>query len=57
LVSFLVYAGEPARLHDRTFLGIDLNKREVIGVYCLLFLSVFLVFALLLNREYWKDIH
>lgn len=57
LVSFLVYAGEPMRLHDRTFLGIDLNKREVIGVYCLLFLSVFLVFALLLNREYWKGIH
>lgn len=57
LVSFLVYTGEPARLHDRTFLGIDLNKSEVIGVYCLLFLSVFLVFALLLNREYWKDIH
>ena len=57
LVSFLVYAGEPAKLHDRNFLGMDFNKREVIGAYCLLFLSVFLVFALLLNREYWKDVH
>jgi ubiquinol-cytochrome c reductase cytochrome b subunit len=57
LVSFMVYAAEPTRLHDRTFLGIDLNQREVIGVYCLLFLAVFLVLAILLNREYWKDIH
>jgi ubiquinol-cytochrome c reductase cytochrome b subunit len=57
LVSFMTYAAEPVRLHDRTFLGMQLNKREVIGVYCLLFLSVFLVFALLLNREYWKDVH
>lgn len=57
LVSFLVYAAEPARLHDRTFLGIDFNKREAIGAYSLLFLAIFLVFALLLNREYWKDVH
>lgn len=57
LVNFLVYTGEPVRLHDRSFLGLDLNKRQVIGIYCLLFLMVFGVFAVLLNREYWKDIH
>lgn len=57
LVSFMVYAAEPAKLKDRSFLGMQFNKREVIGVYCLLFLCVFGIFALLLNREYWKDIH
>ena len=57
LVSFLVYAGEPAKLYDRTFLGMELSRTQVIGVYCLLFLSVFFVFAYLLNREYWKGIH
>ncbi len=57
LVNFLTYAGEPNKIYDRTFLGFELNKRQVIGVYCLLFLVVFGVFAVLLNREYWKDIH
>ncbi len=57
LVNFLVYTGEPVKLHDRSFLGVDLNKRQVIGIYCLLFLLIFGVFAVLLNREYWKDIH
>lgn len=57
LVSFMVYAAEPQRLHDRSFLGMNFNQREVIGVYSLLFLLVFGAFALLLNREYWKDIH
>lgn len=57
LVSFMVYAAEPVRLIDRSFLGMELNKREVIGIYALLFLVVFGVFALLLNREYWKDVH
>ena len=46
LVNFLVYLGEPARLH-----------RETIGVYVLLFLSFLFVFAFMLNREYWKDVH
>ncbi len=46
LVNFLVYVGEPAALH-----------RKRIGIYVLLFLSVFFVFAYLLNREYWKGIH
>ena len=57
LVSFMVYAADPSRLIDRKFMGVELNKSEVIGVYCLLFLAFFFVFAWLLNREYWKDIH
>ncbi|HEY9032707.1 MAG TPA: cytochrome c1 [Pseudomonadales bacterium] len=57
LSSFLVYAAEPVRLVDRNFLGRDFNQREVIGVYSLLFIGVFFIFAWLLNREYWKDIH
>ncbi len=46
LVNFLVYVGEPAAL-----------ERQRIGVYVLLFIAVFFVFAWLLNREYWKDVH
>jgi ubiquinol-cytochrome c reductase cytochrome b subunit len=46
LVNFLVYLGEPARLH-----------RETIGGYVLFFLAFLLVFAVMLNREYWKDVH
>ena len=57
LVSFLVYTGEPVKIYDRTFLGMDLSQREVYGVYSLLFLMVLGVFVYLLNREYWKDIH
>ena len=57
LVSFLVYAGEPVKIYDRTFLGMDLSQREVYGVYSLLFLAFLGVFVYLLNREYWKDIH
>lgn len=46
LSNFLVYLGEPALL-----------DRKRIGAYVLIFLGVFFVFAYLLNREYWKDIH
>jgi ubiquinol-cytochrome c reductase cytochrome b subunit len=46
LVSFLAYAGEPAAL-----------KRQRMGVYALFFVSLFFIFAWLLNREYWKDVH
>jgi ubiquinol-cytochrome c reductase cytochrome c1 subunit len=28
-----------------------------IGTYVLLFLALFFIFAWLLNREYWKDVH
>ena len=46
LVNFLQYVGEPVQL---------IRKR--IGVWVLLFLGVFCVFACLLKREYWKDVH
>lgn len=46
LTNFLVYLGEPAKL-----------ERYRIGVYVLIFLAVFLVFAYLLKKEYWKDVH
>ena len=46
LVNFLAYVGEPAAL-----------DRQRIGIYSLLFILLFFVFAALLNREYWKDVH
>ena len=46
IVNFLYYVGEPTRL-----------ERERLGMYVLLFLGILFVFAYLLNREYWKDIH
>ena len=46
LVNYLHYVAEPGA-----------ERRKDIGVYVLLFLVVFLVFAVLLDREYWKDIH
>jgi cytochrome c1 len=46
LSNFLYYVGEPARI-DRTR----------IGVYVLLFLAFFYVFAWLLGREYQKEFH
>ncbi len=46
LTNFMVYMGEPAKL-----------ERIRIGVYVLIFLAVFLVLAILLKKEYWKDVH
>lgn len=46
LVNFLDYAAEPAR-----------SKRESVGLWALLYVLVFIVAAVLLNREYWKDVH
>ncbi|WP_111641180.1 ubiquinol-cytochrome c reductase [Marinimicrobium alkaliphilum] len=46
LVNFLAYVAEPYKV-----------DRQRIGIYVLLFILVFFVFAYLLNREYWKDIH
>lgn len=57
LTSFLVYAAEPNRLVETSFLGMNFNKREMIGLYSLLFVAVFGIFASLLSREYWKGIH
>ena len=46
LVNFLAYIAEPYK-----------SDRLRIGTYVLLFLVVFFIFAWLLNREYWKDVH
>jgi ubiquinol-cytochrome c reductase cytochrome c1 subunit len=45
-VNFLDYAGEPAQV-----------ERRSIGVWVVLFLLVFTWLALLLKKEYWKDVH
>jgi ubiquinol-cytochrome c reductase cytochrome b subunit len=46
LVNFLAYSAEP--------MVVD---RHRIGMFTLLFIAFFTVFAWLLNREYWKDVH
>lgn len=46
LVNFLAYVAEPM-----------VEDRKRIGIYVLLFITLFFVFAYLLNREYWKDVH
>ena len=46
LVNFLDYAGEPIKA-----------KRQSMGIFVVLFLLVFFVFAYLLKKEYWKDVH
>ena len=46
LVNYMTYMAEPAR-----------NTRKIIGNYVLLFLSVLFLFAYLLKRAYWKDVH
>jgi ubiquinol-cytochrome c reductase cytochrome b subunit len=46
LVNFLEYVADPTA-----------DDRRYIGIFVLLFLVVFLVLTILLNREYWKGIH
>ena len=46
LVNFLAYTADPVAL-----------DRHRIGTFVLLFITLFFVFAWLLNREYWKDVH
>lgn len=46
LVNFMVYLAEPVQ-----------NERRSMGWKVLLFLAVFFVFAYLLKKEYWKDVH
>jgi ubiquinol-cytochrome c reductase cytochrome b subunit len=46
LVNFLSYTAEPM-----------VTDRHRIGIFTLLFVALFTVFAWLLNREYWKDVH
>jgi len=45
LVNYLVFMGEPARA-----------KRVQIGIVVMFFLAAFFVIALLLKKEYWKDV-
>ena len=46
LVNFLDYLADPSK-----------SERHLVGFWVMLFLSVFFVFALLLKKEYWRDIH
>lgn len=46
LVNFLVYMGEPVA-----------GERKHIGVIALFVLAILFVFAYLLKREFWKDVH
>ena len=46
LTAFLTYVSEPAQL-----------SRKMYGVFVLLFLVLFFLVALALEKEYWKDIH
>ena len=46
LTAFLAYVGEPIQM-----------ERRHLGIWVLLFIAVFFVFAYLLKKEYWKDIH
>ncbi|MBN8430771.1 ubiquinol-cytochrome c reductase [Microbulbifer salipaludis] len=46
LVNFMEYIAEPMA-----------ETRKRIGFYVLAFILVFFIFAWLLNREYWKDVH
>jgi len=45
LVNYLAFMGEPARA-----------KRVQIGILVIFFLAIFFVIALLLKKEYWKDV-
>ncbi len=46
LTNFLAYVGEPSRLES-----------EALGMKVLGFLFIFFIFAYLLKKEYWRDVH
>jgi len=46
LVNFLVYLGEPVKL-----------ERQRVGILVMFYLAIFFIFAYLLKKEYWKDVH
>ncbi len=46
LVNFLSFVAEPTQL-----------QRRRLGIWVLMFLGIFAVFAYLLKREYWKNVH
>jgi ubiquinol-cytochrome c reductase cytochrome c1 subunit len=45
ITAFMQYMADPSA-----------SKRQSMGVWILLFLGIFIIFAYLLNKEYWKDI-
>lgn len=46
LVNYLVFMGEPTRA-----------KRVQVGIIALFLLGVLFIFAYMLKKEYWKDVH
>ncbi len=46
VANFLQYAAEPAAM-----------QRKAVGIWVLLFLTVFTLLAYFLKQEYWKDVH
>lgn len=46
LVNYLVYVGEPVQL-----------ERKSIGKGVMIFVLVFFIFAYLLKKEYWREVH
>ncbi len=46
LTNFMSYMGDPIKV-----------ERERLGMFVLIFVAIFFIFAYLLNREYWKDVH
>jgi len=46
LATFLAYISEPMKL-----------ERQRMGIWVILFLTVFSVVAYLMKKEWWKDIH
>jgi len=46
LTNFLVYLAEPAQL-----------QRKTIGVWTMVFLTILLLLAIMLKKEYWRDVH
>lgn len=45
LTNYLSYMGDPVKV-----------ERERLGIFVLIFVAIFFIFAYLLNREYWKDV-
>lgn len=46
LVNYLEYTGEPTKLESHS-----------LGIKVMIFLVIFFIFAFLLKKEYWKDVH
>ncbi|BBC39997.1 hypothetical protein PDPE_1-00837 [Photobacterium damselae subsp. piscicida] len=46
LVNFLEYSGEPMKL-----------ERQRLGWWVMGFIAIFFILAILLKKEYWRDVH